>query len=62
VAFDSDVNGSGQSAAQWMSRRLDAQGVAARCVRLPDGHDPNSFFVQGGDAQQFRHLLEAALP
>jgi DNA primase len=62
LAFDSDVNGSGQSAAQWMSRRLDAQGVAARRVQLPDGHDPNSFFVQGGDAQQFQRLLEAALP
>lgn len=62
LAFDSDVNGSGQSAAQWMSHRLDAQGVAARRVQLPDGHDPNSFFVQGGDAQQFQRLLEAALP
>jgi DNA primase len=62
LAFDSDTNGSGQSAAQWMSRRLDAQGVSARRVLLPDGHDPNSFFVQGGDAEQFQHLLEIALP
>jgi hypothetical protein len=32
-----------------------------RRVQLPDGHDPNSFFVQGGgDAQQFRYLLEEA--
>lgn len=61
LAFDSDVNGSGQSAAQWMLRRLGAQGVAARRVQLPDRHDPNSFFVQGGDAQQFQRLLEAAL-
>ena len=29
-------------------------------VSLPDGHDPNSFFVQGGDAHQFQALLEAA--
>jgi DNA primase len=62
LAFDSDINGSGQSAAQWMLRRLGVQGVAARRVQLPDGHDPNSFFVQGGDAQQFQRLLEAALP
>ena len=27
---------------------------------LPEGHDPNSFFVQGGDAHQFQSLLEAA--
>jgi hypothetical protein len=31
-------------------------------VLLPEGHDPNSFFVQGGDAAQFQALLEAALP
>ena len=62
LAFDSDANGSGQSAAQRMSRRLWSQGVSARRISLPDGHDPNSFFVQGGDAQQFQLLLEAALP
>ena len=26
------------------------------------GHDPNSFFVQGGNARQFQSLLEAAQP
>ena len=62
LAFDSDANGSGQSAAQCMTRRLRAQGASAFHVLLPDGHDPNSFFVQGGDAQQFRRLLEAARP
>ena len=25
-----------------------------RRVSLPDGHDPNSFFVEGGDARQFQ--------
>jgi DNA primase len=62
IAFDSDVNGSGQSAAQSMARRLRAQGACALQILLPDGHDPNSFFVQGGSAQQFRRLLEAARP
>jgi len=62
LAFDSDANGSGQTAAQQMARRLWSQGVAARRVSLPDGHDPNSFFVGGGDAQQFQRLLENALP
>jgi DNA primase len=62
LAFDSDANGSGQTAAQCMSRRLGAQGMSARRVLLPDGHDPNSFFVQGGDAQQFQRLLEVARP
>ena len=62
IAFDSDANGGGQSAAQSMARRLRAQGVCAFQILLPDGHDPNSFFVQGGSAQQFRRLLEAARP
>jgi DNA primase len=61
LVFDSDANGSGQSAAQSMSRRLCARGVSPRRVPLPDRHDPNSFFVQGGDAPQFQRLLEAAL-
>ena len=60
LAFDADANGSGQQAAQWLSRRLREQGITARRVSLPDGHDPNSFFVQGGDAQQFQRLLEEA--
>jgi DNA primase len=62
LAFDADANGSGQSAAQQMSRRLWSQGVTAKRVQLPAGHDPNSFFVEGGDAHQFQRLLEAALP
>ena len=62
LAFDSDGNHSGQNAAQWMSRRLRTRGVAALRVALPDGQDPNSFFVEGGDAHQFQRLLEAARP
>ena len=62
IAFDSDANGSGQSAAQSMARRLRAHGVCAFQTLLPDGQDPNSFFVQGGSAQQFQRLLEAARP
>ena len=45
-----------------MARSLRAQGVPAFQILLPDGHDPNSFFVQGGNAQQFQLLLEAARP
>jgi hypothetical protein len=42
-------------------------GVPAQGARLnrsqsllAEGHDPNSFFVQGGDAPQFQCLLEEA--
>jgi DNA primase len=60
LAFDADGNGSGQRAAQRLSRQLSAQGVTAVQVELPDGHDPNSFFVNGGDGNAFQRLLERA--
>jgi DNA primase len=60
LALDADANGSGPQAAQRLSQRLRAQGTAVRRVELPDGHDPNSFFVGGGDAREFQRLLERA--
>lgn len=62
LSFDVDANHSGQQAAQQLAGSLGAQGVATRRVLLPQGHDPNSFFVQGGDLGQFLSLLEAAQP
>jgi DNA primase len=62
LTFDADTNGSGQRASLHLSRRLWAQGLKTRRVQLPDGDDPNSFFVQGGDAHQFQALLETARP
>ena len=62
LTFDFDANGSGQQASQRLANRLRVQGIDSRCVLLPNGHDPNSFFVHGGDAQQFQSLLEAAQP
>jgi DNA primase len=62
LAFDADSNGSGQQAAQHLSRTLRKRGICARLVSLPEGHDPNSFFVEGGDAREFRSLVEAAQP
>jgi DNA primase len=60
LAFDADGNGSGQEAAQCLSRTLRQRGIAARLVSLPEGHDPNSFFVNGGNAHEFQRLLEEA--
>jgi DNA primase len=60
LVFDADPNGSGQQAAQSLAGRLREQGVNVRRVSLPEGHDPNSFFVEGADAGQFQALLEAS--
>jgi DNA primase len=60
LAFDADANGSGQQAARCLSRTLRERGVTTRLVSLPEGHDPNSFFVGGGNAQEFQRLLEEA--
>jgi DNA primase len=62
VAFDDDANQSGQQAAEQLALRLAAYGISARRVLLPEGQDPNSFFVGGGDAHQFQSLVEAAEP
>jgi DNA primase len=61
LTFDMDDNQSGQQAAAQLAHRLGAQGITTRRVFLPPGHDPNSFFVEGGgDAQGFQSLLQAA--
>ena len=62
LAFDADLNGSGQQAARTLASRLREQGMNVRRVSLPDGHDPNSLLVEDGDARQFQTLLAAALP
>jgi DNA primase len=62
LAFDADTNGSGQLASRALADRLRQQDVTVLRVSLPEGHDPNSFFARGGNAQQFRSLLEAAQP
>jgi DNA primase len=60
LTFDADSNGSGQQAAHCLSRSLRDRGITARLVSLPEGQDPNSFFVSGGSAHEFRRVLEEA--
>jgi DNA primase len=62
LTFDADDNQSGQQAAKQLARRLDAKAIATRRVLLPQGHDPSSFFTEGGDALEFQSLVEAAQP
>ena len=60
IAFDSDPNGAGRSAARLLAERLVSAGVIARIVEFPDGHDPNSYFRAGANAEDFRRLTECA--
>jgi DNA primase len=60
LTFDADGNGSGQHAARCLSQSLRERGIPTRLVSLPQGHDPNSFFVGGGSAHEFQGLLERA--
>jgi len=55
LTFDVDANAAANKPPQQLAQRLCAQ-VSSLVRLLPDGHDPNSFFVQGGDA---RHSLSS---
>jgi len=60
IAFDSDANAAGWRAASKLALELEKAGLQSRIVRLPDGHDPNSFFLSGATADDFRRCLEQA--
>jgi DNA primase len=60
LVFDADSNGSGRETGRRLAAQLRGADITVRIVTLPDGHDPNSFFAQGGDADQFHRLLEAS--
>lgn len=60
IVFDSDPNYAGQAAAESLAQRLASAGLIPRIVHLPDGHDPNSYFVAGATAADFRRCLDEA--
>jgi DNA primase len=60
VVFDSDLNGAGQHAALSLQHRLHSAGIRTHLVTLPDGHDPNSYFVAGATAADFQACLNEA--
>jgi DNA primase len=60
IVFDRDDNQAGQRAAYHLALRLKSAGVRARIVQLPNGHDPNSYFVSGADAADFGACLQRA--
>jgi DNA primase len=60
IAWDGDV--AGRQAATSLSAKLRHAGQPARRVLLPHAHDPASYFAAGATAEQFRTLLQEALP
>jgi len=60
VAFDSDANGAGQTAALRLVHRLHAAGMRAHAVTLPERYDPNSYFLAGATAADFQACLDEA--
>jgi DNA primase len=60
VCLDSDA--AGASAAQRLVEQLGAAGWDARRVRLPWGHDPNSYLAGGATAADFQRCLDQARP
>jgi DNA primase len=60
IAFDSDPNGAGQNAARCLAQRLEGAGLKVAIVDLPQGQDPNSYFVSGAIPSEFDHCLRMA--
>jgi len=60
IAFDSDPNGAGQEGARSLAQRLDRAGLKVHIVDLPEGQDPNSYFVSGATAADFDECLRRA--
>jgi DNA primase len=60
IVFDRDENHAGQHASQQLACRLKRAGGTVRIVRLPPGHDPNSYFVAGATAADFAACLRGA--
>ena len=60
IAFDRDSNQAGQKASHQLALRLENSGLRAHIVQLPDGHDPNTYFVAGAQAADFTARLREA--
>ncbi|HEX8812839.1 MAG TPA: CHC2 zinc finger domain-containing protein [Terracidiphilus sp.] len=60
LAYDQDENRAGQCAAQALARQLQLLGAVVFLVTLPNGEDPNSYFVHGASAADFIRCLDGA--
>jgi DNA primase len=62
LAYDQDENQAGQRASQALARQLRLLGADVFLVTLPNGEDPNSYFVHGASAADFARCLQGAQP
>jgi len=62
IAFDRDDNQAGQRAAHQLALQLKDVGLRTQIVHLPQGQDPNSYFLAGATATEFTACLERAQP
>jgi len=62
IVFDQDDNHAGQRAARQLARQLRDLSLRARIVDLPQGQDPNSYFVAGAASADFTACLQRAQP
>ena len=62
IVFDQDDNQAGQRSAHQLALQLRDLGLRARIVHLPQGQDPNSYFVAGATAADFTVCLQRAQP
>ena len=60
IAFDQDENQAGQNGSHQLAQRLQGIGMRAYVVQLPQGHDPNSYFVAGATPADFTNCLQRA--
>jgi DNA primase len=60
IVFDSDANGAGQDGARSLAQRLHGAGLKIHIVDLPEGQDPNSYFVSGATSADFDGCLRMA--
>ena len=60
ILFDQDENQAGQHASWSLALQLQQVGLTVALVSLPDGQDPNSYFVAGAQAVDLALLLQEA--
>ena len=60
ILFDQDENQAGQHASQSLALQLQQAGLTVAMVALPDGQDPNSYFVAGAQTADLTLLLQEA--